>query len=219
MSNKNIGTCLACRTSIPPLYRSQVDNNLYCVRHYNQMRTHGKITSIPKISGAFKPNQAFKKGDDVEIVLVDRKGNEVGRTVVEAADYGKVVAYRWYMSRRGYVRTKFMREGENKRARMHSLLIGKKKGYVTDHIDGDTLNNRRSNLRHVTNEQNQWNSAQIKNYTSYKLKDKFICSFKYKGQTITLGKWDTREEAIELARKFQMFLHGEYGYDKSRKRT
>jgi len=46
--------------------------------------------------------------------------------------------------------------------RMHIAILGKKDGYEIDHIDGDGLNNQRSNLRHVTRRQNMQNMHSIK---------------------------------------------------------
>jgi hypothetical protein len=41
---------------------------------------------------------------------------------------------------------------------MHHLVIGKpSKGFETDHIDGNGLNNQKDNLRNVTHRQNQLN--------------------------------------------------------------
>lgn len=40
---------------------------------------------------------------------------------------------------------------------MHRLLLGTPAGFVTDHIDGDGLNNIRSNLRVATQRQNMMN--------------------------------------------------------------
>lgn len=37
---------------------------------------------------------------------------------------------------------------------LHTFLLGEKEGMEIDHRDADTLNNRRSNLRHVTHHQN-----------------------------------------------------------------
>lgn len=218
MSNKNRGKCLACRVDHieATLYEFKGDGNLYCIRHWNQMYRVGKITSVEKIHGMFKPNKIHDKGEYIEMGLFDRSGNEIARTAIDKDDYGKIKSYRWFISRRGYVRTKFMRKGKWYRHRLHTFLLGKRDGFVVDHRDGDSLNNRKGNLRHATYEQNSWNNSNIKKYTAYKVRDMFQCEFRYRGQVIRLGRWDTRKEAIDIAEKFQTFLHGEYGYDKSR---
>jgi hypothetical protein len=41
---------------------------------------------------------------------------------------------------------------------MHQILLGKKEGLEIDHINGNGLDNRRSNLRFVTRQQNCWNA-------------------------------------------------------------
>lgn len=40
---------------------------------------------------------------------------------------------------------------------MHQLVCGVRTGFEVDHIDGNGLNNRRENLRHLTHAQNQQN--------------------------------------------------------------
>lgn len=37
---------------------------------------------------------------------------------------------------------------------MHEEILGKREGYEIDHINGDGLDNRKSNLRHLTHAQN-----------------------------------------------------------------
>lgn len=43
------------------------------------------------------------------------------------------------------------------RVSMHRLLLAAPRGVIVDHLDGDGLNNQRSNLRLGTNAQNQQN--------------------------------------------------------------
>ncbi len=49
-------------------------------------------------------------------------------------------------------------QGQRRALRMHRLIIGAKPGQQVDHIDGDGLNNQRSNLRVATCTENQRNS-------------------------------------------------------------
>jgi hypothetical protein len=65
---------------------------------------------------------------------------------------------------------------------MHRVILGlgkrKDDKRVVDHIDGDTLNNTRANLRICTPSQNAMNSRKPKNSTS-----------RYKGVQVGNGKW------------------------------
>jgi len=49
---------------------------------------------------------------------------------------------------------------------MHKKIMEKKEGYKIYHINGKELDNRRENLRHVTNRQNQQN-LHIKKSSKY----------------------------------------------------
>ena len=48
-------------------------------------------------------------------------------------------------------------KGKRKSVRMHSLIMNTPKGMVTDHINGDKLDNRRENLRVVSQSANAIN--------------------------------------------------------------
>jgi AP2 domain len=82
-------------------------------------------------------------------------------TLVDDADFELVSQYRWtvWTTKRGggpYAITNLSRaEGARGGAKMmHALLTG---WPMTDHADGDGLNNQRYNLRRATVRQNQWN--------------------------------------------------------------
>lgn len=78
-----------------------------------------------------------------------------GHALVSDEDACLVGAYRWSVAGRGYA------TGNNKSAtlvKMHRLVTGAKPGQVVDHINRDKLDNRRENLRLVTQSENMHNA-------------------------------------------------------------
>lgn len=103
--------------------------------------------------------------------------------VVDKADLPVVTQYRWRpYAVKGSIedaQTIYARTGTGKnRITMHRLLTGYK---LTDHKDGDGLNNRRSNLRCATAKQNCANSRKTRRKTSSRFKG--VCLQR------TTGKW------------------------------
>jgi len=120
----------------------------YCWKHYAHMRLHGRILNRTK----YTPNEIIEYPEHAEIVLYTSDGIERGRALVDISDLSLVRGRKWYMrtsgdSGRAYVYT--AGEGHHK-VSLHTLILGAIDGYVVDHRDGDGLNNRRSNLRHLT---------------------------------------------------------------------
>lgn len=92
---------------------------------------------------------------------------------IDEDDAPKIAGYRWNANRnRGdlwYARTEIREPGKKpKYIGMHRIIIGAKPNQLVDHIDGDGLNNRRANLRIVTNAENQRNRKVFSNCTGYK---------------------------------------------------
>lgn len=174
------------------------------------MYKYGKILGIEKIFGSYKPNQIVDCGDYIEIILVDKKNSEVARAKIDREDYGKVRQYRWFLSERGYVRTKFTRNKITKRHRLHRVILGEREGFVTDHINRNPLDNRKENLRFVTSHQNSMNSvlADISSVVLYR--GRYRATISYKNKTLSLGNWDSEAEALEIIEKIKTALYGEY---------
>lgn len=85
---------------------------------------------------------------------------------IDAEDYGLVSQYKWHYSA-GYAYS--VGAGGGKRIALHHFLLSRRPGLVTDHINGDPLDNRRSNLRHATHRQNLCNQKLSKaNGSGYK---------------------------------------------------
>lgn len=74
--------------------------------------------------------------------------------MLDDADYETIAAFRWSFSGHGYAMRK---ERRSKTVYMHRALAGATTGQIVDHIDGNTLNNQRSNLRLTSKSGNAWN--------------------------------------------------------------
>ncbi len=93
--------------------------------------------------------------------------------LVDAADYEFLAKYKWCASRRAsrmryglvYATTNVPRPMRG-HIKMHHLIMAAPDGCVTDHRNGNGLDNRRSNLRIATLSQNNMNARLRSNNTS-----------------------------------------------------
>ena len=80
------------------------------------------------------------------------------KTIVDRGDFCGLSRYKWYATvKDGGRRVVAMRDGrggEPKSVQMSRQLLNAPHGLIVDHINHDTLDNRRGNLRIVTASQN-----------------------------------------------------------------
>ena len=83
---------------------------------------------------------------------------------IDVRDYGRASAIAWHTSASGYPVGRNRRDlgGDGRMIYLHVLVMGRKKGYVVDHMDGDKHNCRRSNLRQVRPGVNAANRIDLK---------------------------------------------------------
>jgi len=92
----------------------------------------------------------------------------------------------------------------NKTKRLHRLIMDTPEGLVTDHINHNTLDNRRCNLRNVSNRENGSNlkrksecSSQYVGVTWNKRARKWLAHIKINGKTKHLGLFTNELQASQ----------------------
>jgi hypothetical protein len=135
--------------------------------------------------------------------------------IVDAADYEWLNQYKWCASDASNPYACRHKNGVT--VFMHREIMQTPKGMVVDHIDGSRQNNRRSNLRICTQQQNVFNCrkrrdtiSRFKGVTWNKDARKWAAGITYDGEPIYLGLFD---DEIVAARTYDfkaMELFGEY---------
>jgi hypothetical protein len=122
-------------------------------------------------------------------------------TIVDDETYKWASKWKWRYDGQGYAYYRIRRNKKYYYVKLHSLVIGPPpKGYVTDHINGDTLDNRSSNLRHVDFRTNMHNTKKhraghILGTTMRKDCRRWQAQAKIGDKTKYLGLFKTKEDA------------------------
>jgi len=121
--------------------------------------------------------------------------------------------YSFCINRDGYLHAR----SEGKVKTLHYFFLKKKDGFVVDHINGNKLDNRISNLRYVTHAQNVMNQAKrITNSSGYKgvtwnkEAKKWKVQLGLNGKRHFGGYFDDLEEAAKAYNKHAKRLFGKY---------
>ena len=137
--------------------------------------------------------------------------------IVDAADYGRLSKVKWFF-RAGYAaRNRPKGETGPSTIFMHHEVLPRLPGMRTDHKNGDSLDNRRENLRHCTCHQNQFNmkkpkrnTSGIKGVTWDKQHGRWMAQISVNRKHIFLGYFDDLGAAGEARRIGAERLHGEF---------
>jgi hypothetical protein len=127
--------------------------------------------------------------------IIISRGYEV---IVDDEDFVVLNEIKWQSS----VKSNTIYASNSKYGRIHRFLLNAKKGDIIDHIDGNGLNNQKSNLRFCTFQDNMRNKKTwgkikyngvsfVKKNTNYS----YRCRITVNGKTLHLGYFKTELEA------------------------
>lgn len=185
-----------------------------CCKHYEHMRLYGHIKRTK-----YDANEIIKHEDEdyAEIILYDSFGEEVARSIIDLDVVEHVENIKWGLDGRNYVYGKI----NGKIIKLHRYLLGPKEEEVVDHINHNTLDNRKSNLRLCTKQQNNMNRSKTSKNTSGvvgvywdKSRGKYAASICINRHSKFLGYFNTVEEAAEARRQAEIEYFGEFAPDR-----
>ncbi len=149
-------------------------------------------------------------------IVINSLKHGIHNVLVDDEDYEMVSQFKWYLFKNRYIyyAESYRLRKEYKIRCMHNLILQTK---MVDHIDGNGLNNQRSNLRPCTNSKNQMNKRKRTIGTSVfkgvfyeKDRNKWRVSITLDGRRIRLGRYNTEKEAAQAYNEASIRYFGNF---------
>lgn len=140
--------------------------------------------------------------------------------LVDDEDFEELSKYRWYLSRSGYANRhpKMINGVRRGKISMHRQVMDMvPSGKMPDHINGNRIDNRKSNLRLATPSQNTINSSLYTNNTSgfkgvswWNSANSYTARIQVNGKRLFLGYFKSVDDAARAYREAAIKHFGEY---------
>ena len=156
--------------------------------------------------------------DAVSIPLMSR-GVKVGETIIDAIDAHWVGQRSWHLTPSGYVGI-YLFGGRNpsgpKVVLLHRLILLAPDSATVDHVNRNTVDNRRINLRLAT--MTEQNANKVKTYGESRFKGvhrrwdarKWVAQIKGNGKHIHLGSFEAEEDAARAYDRAAVEMFGDF---------
>lgn len=149
--------------------------------------------------------------------------SENGEFLFDKEDYQKIldIDRYWSINNLKYVLCRI----KGREYQLHRYIMGLgfydvEKDIIVDHIDGNTLDNRKSNLRIIHRRHNPKNTAMYNNNTSgykgvswHKDRKKWQVAIQVDKNNIYLGIFDNLDEAVKVRKEAEIKYFGEFSRD------
>jgi hypothetical protein len=137
--------------------------------------------------------------------------------LVDDEDYDRLNAYEWFLSGTGYAVGFVPRDDKFRLEYLHRFITQAAEGQLVDHINGDSLDNRQTNLRFATPRQNVQNKrlsslslTGLKGVGYHRDRRKYHARIQLQGICFHLGFFDDAKTAALAYDEAARLLFGEF---------
>jgi hypothetical protein len=148
--------------------------------------------------------------DNYAELIVEHKTLGAISSTIDLENVDKIRGFYWtFNAQNGYIQ---YRTGDATGTTLQRFIMNTPKDKITDHIDGNKLNNIKANLRVITPEQSVWNTKRIGVSVDKRCKDKikYRASITIHGKQISLGTYDKYEDACMAREEAEVKYFGEF---------
>lgn len=115
-------------------------------------------------------------------------------------DLAHLLKWKWQRDITGYPSRGGSTSGKKEHLRLHTIIMGKApKGFVTDHVNGDKLDNRRQNLRFCSWRLNNLNKQRASGVSWHAQTKAWRVRFTVLGKELQYGSFNNKEDAERIA--------------------
>lgn len=199
-------TCDFCHIEKARLFHK---GQFLCNKHFQQFYNYGKLKDRTKQD----LNEIVYYNNYVEIIIYDSDSKEKSRAIIDNEDVEKVINYKWHQTTGGYIKNTEL-------GMLHRYILNinnDNDNLVVDHINHNTLDNRKNNLRVCTQKDNVKNTIIAKNNNSgvtgigwMLSRNKWRVRISLDHKQIYLGLFDDFEEAIRVRQEAEIKYFGEF---------
>jgi len=142
------------------------------------------------------------------------------KAIVDDIDFEWLSKFNWFanLDVGGYVSARANHKGTL--LKMHRMIMAAyDSNVIVDHIDRNSLNNQRNNLRICTKRENHCNigltvrnTSGYKGVNFYKITNRWVAKISINGLRKSIGYFDTKEEAALAYNEMAKLHHGEFAY-------
>ena len=191
-----------------------------CKKHLHQFTKFGhNLDSNSR--GVFDPNEIRILDDKCEIDTYDQYGNVLYTYLFDKDNLKEAKQFKWRTVLKDKGEKPYLVTGNqnSQKEYFHRLILGNPVGKEIDHINGNSLDNRKINLRIINKEDNQLNMDKCKNNKSgfrgvIQLKSnlKWKIDFTYKNIRYYFKQFNKKEEAIYLRYLCEVHFQKEFRF-------